>query len=259
MKYTHGKVWYNLQDKLNQSSKENRQLSDEFEQLDSEHAQLHSDFHSLEQEKEQEKESALSKLRSTTAELSLIKQQATAEYDSFRAQSQEEVEFLQSRINEVQRQRQSSFAQVQTLQDQLEKSHTYIAALQNQLGIGKSESKMPLGHEMKSPRPVRTTSLTGSMRSPKSPGGSSTSSGTSSRARNDIQVRTTSQSVCATFVASVPMHPSISNSLASHGAFFYFPVSCSSCLPPVVWSTILQPFKNVRTHSTVASVESFNF
>lgn len=179
------KAWYNLQDKLNQSSQENRQLSDEFEQLDSEHAQLHSDFHSL----EQENQSALSNLRNVTAELSQFKQQATAEYDSFRAQSQEEVEYLQNRVDKVQRQHQLSSAQVQTLQDQLEKSHTYIAALQNQLGIGQSEGRMPPGQGMKSPRPVRTSSLTGSMRSPKSPGGSSTSSGTSSRARMDFQVR----------------------------------------------------------------------
>ena len=177
-----------LQGNLDQSSQENSQLSDELEHLESEHEQLHAELDAL----EQQSQSASHKLKQVSSELSDFKQQATAEYDSLRAQNRDEVEFLQDRAHQLQRQLQSSHAQVQALQDQLQKSHTYIHALENQLGAGlQQDGRMSNGQSLRSPKPVRTASLSGSMRSPRSPSGSSTSSGTSSRARGngDFQVR----------------------------------------------------------------------
>lgn len=165
------------------------QLTDEVEQLESENSDLHSDIDAL----NKDSQSALHKL---TAELSHFQQQASAEYHSLRAQSQHEVDALHSNAHQLQRQLQSSYAQVHSLQDHLEKAETYIQKLQNQFGIG-SEGRAPPGQGMRSPRPVRTTSLTGSLRSPRSPTGSSTSSTTSSRRNSDFQVRRLRQNFMA--------------------------------------------------------------
>lgn len=173
-----------MQDNLDDASQENRQLTDEAEKLESENSDLHSDNDAL----DKECQSALHKLKKVTAELSHFQQQASAEYHSLRAQSQHEVDALHSNAHQLQRQLQSSYAQVHTLQDQLEKAENYIQKLQSQFGIG-SEGRAPPGQGMRSPRPVRTTSLTGSLRSPRSPTGSSTSSTTSSRRNSDFQVR----------------------------------------------------------------------
>lgn len=162
-----------LQDNLDDASKENRQLTDELEQLESENTELHSASHERDR---------------VTAELSDFQQQARDMYDSLSTQSQQEVDALNSNARQLQRQLQSSYAQVQTLQDQLERAQNYIQALQNQFGAG-PDGRAPPGQGMRLPRPVRTSSLTGSLRSPRSPGGSSTSSTTSSRRNSDFQVK----------------------------------------------------------------------
>lgn len=179
------------QENLDDASKENRQLTHEVEQLESENAELHSDISALDQHSQSAShklKSVTAELKSVNAELSHFQQQATAEYDSLRAQSQQEVDALHSNAHQLQRQLQSSYAQVQTLQEQLERAQNYIQALQNQFGIG-SEGRAPPGQGMRSPRPVRTSSLTGSLRSPRSPTGSSTSSTTSSRRNSEFGVR----------------------------------------------------------------------
>ena len=189
-----------LQDNLADTSKENKQLTDEVEQLESDNSDLHSGIDAL----DRKTQSALHELKTVKAELSHVQQQAAAEYHSLRAQSQHEVDALHSNAHrlqrevdalhsnahQLQRQLQSSYAQVHTLHDQLEKAETYIQKLRSQFGIG-SEGRAPPGQGMHSPRPVRTVSLTGSLRSPRSPTGSSTSSTTSSRRNSDFQVRNT--------------------------------------------------------------------
>ena len=117
-----------------------------------------------------------------------FQQQAKDTFDSLTAQGQQEVDALHSNARQLQRQLQSSYAQVHTLQDQLERAQNYIQALHNQMGAG-PEGRAAPGQGMRLPRPVRTSSLTGSLRSPRSPGGSSTSSTTSSRRNSDFQVR----------------------------------------------------------------------
>lgn len=175
-----GQVLLRLQENLDDASKENRQLADELEQLESENTELHSASHELDR---------------VTAELTGFQQQAQDSFDSLAARGQQEVDALHSTVRQLQRQLQSSHAQVHALRDQLERAQNYIQALQNQSGAG-PEGRAAPEQGMRLPRPVRTSSLTGSLRSPRSPGGSSTSSTTSSRRNNDFQVRCNARRLC---------------------------------------------------------------
>ena len=165
-----------MQEDLNAASDMNDRLADQVEELDAQLDTLKQHYEDLQKQYTQK-----------SAELADYSRQASADFKSYVAQSQSVEEVLNSKIESLRSQRQASHVQVQSLQRELEAAYAQISSLQFQYGGPQQEGRLQVGQDLR--LVTRSNSFGTPMRSPRSPSGSSTSSGTSRGARGiDFQV-----------------------------------------------------------------------
>ena len=167
-----------MQEDLNAASDMNDRLADQVEERDAQLDTLKQHYEDLQKQYTQK-----------SAELADYSRQASADFKSYVAQSQSVEEVLNSKIESLRSHRQASYVQVQSLQRELEAAYAQISSLQFQYGGPQQEGRLQVGQDLR--LVTRSNSFGTPMRSPRSPSGSSTSSGTSRGARGiDFQVST---------------------------------------------------------------------